>query len=88
MRTPCAPTRRQKMIWKVSVSSSTGRLVAVSPTAHPRPNTIARVNAAVQFFLVDCNIGLFLSLLDLLNVLLVCLHMETMMAINMIQLKM
>ena len=32
-----------KGLWKVSVSSFSGRLVATSPRVHPRPNTTARL---------------------------------------------
>ena len=85
MRKPCKPTNTEKRIWKVKVSSLIGRLVDASPNAHPRPNTTARVIAIVKSFLVDSN--LVASLL-LVIVPCECLQMDTMITMNIIQLKM
>ena len=68
----------------MKVSSLTGRLVAASPKAHPRPKTTARVIAIVKCFFMDSNllVSLVLEIVPC-----ECLQMDTMMMMNMIQLK-
>ena len=85
MRNPCRPTNREKRTWKVIVSSFTGRLVAASPKAHPRPNITARAIAIVKCFFVASSL-LVLSVV-LVIVPFACLQTDVMMMMNIVQLK-